>query len=97
MAAIDSSGDGCVDFGEFRAALQFVPLASLAQCAQKWAQVESLPDVGGVDLAPNTTPIPGLQVWQTVVAGGCGGVASRTLTAPLERAAPRRRARRTPF
>lgn len=84
IARVDSSGDGTIDAGEFEKAFEFVPLASLQAVAERWAALGALPDCGG-ELGSATIPVPGLRTWQTVMAGGIGGVASRSVVAPLER------------
>ena len=76
IARVDSSGDGTIDAGEFEKAFEFVPLASLQAVAERWAALGALPDCGG-ELGSATIPVPGLRTWQTVMAGGIGGVASR--------------------
>jgi len=85
IARVDTSGDGSVDAEEFEKAFEFVPLASLQAVAERWAALGALPECGGGDLGSATIPVPGLRTWQTVMAGGIGGVASRSVVAPLER------------
>ena len=84
LRSVDKGGDGTVDMREFEEAFEFVPLASLESIAERWSEFDSLPELGN-DLGSATKPVPGLKYWQTIVAGGTAGVASRTLTAPLER------------
>jgi Ca2+-binding EF-hand superfamily protein len=93
LAKVDSSGDGLISLDEFEAFFQFVPNASLEAVAEQLLCVAPL-DVG-TDLAPPLPPPdrnnnkPGtsslLPVWECLLFGGVAGVASRTLTAPLER------------
>ena len=82
---VDTSGDGTIDLAEFERAFEFVPLASLQAVAARWAALGALPECGGGDLGSATIPVPGLRTWQTVMAGGIGGVASKSVVAPLER------------
>lgn len=74
--------DGQVSFEEFRTFFENIPLASLESIAAHWDNVAFVTDCG-TDMAA-TVPPSGLQLWQSVVSGGFGGVASRTITAPLE-------------
>jgi len=85
IARVDTSGDGTIDLEEFERAFEFVPLASLQAVAARWAALGALPECGGSDLGSATIPVPGLRTWQTVMAGGIGGVASKSVVAPLER------------
>ena len=85
IARVDTSGDGTIDLEEFEKAFEFVPLASLQAVAARWAALGALPECGGGDLGSATIPVPGLRTWQTVMAGGIGGVASKSVVAPLER------------
>ena len=85
IAKVDTSGDGTIDLVEFERAFEFVPLASLQAVAARWAALGALPECGGSDLGSATVPVPGLRTWQTVMAGGIGGVASKSVVAPLER------------
>ena len=39
----------------------------------------------GTDLAPAPLPPASVPIWRAFIAGGFGGVASRTATAPLEK------------
>jgi hypothetical protein len=80
--AIDRNHDDQISWEEFHEAFKLVPLASLHAVAAKWSSLSQL-DIGS-DLSP-LLPNPDLKIWQTVFAGGCAGVAGRTLTAPLER------------
>ena len=82
IRAIDHDHDNTVSWGEFYAAFQAVPVASLQAIVSKWTALSQVD--AGSDLAP-LLPHSDLTAWQTVVAGGCAGVASRTATAPLER------------
>lgn len=77
MSSVDVNGSGTIDFDEFVEAFEFVPLADLRSIAAAWEAV------GQLDECPRQ--IPGLSVWQTVVAGGVSGVAARTVVAPIER------------
>lgn len=84
MSKVDANHDGEVSFQEFLSFFEFVPMASLGSIAEHLMGQIHL-DVGS-DLAP---PVPpggkDLPVWECLGVGGLAGVASRTLTAPLER------------
>ncbi len=82
VKAVDRDNNEEISWPEFYAAFQLVPLASLQSVANKWSAL-AMVDAGS-DLAP-LLPNPDLKIWQTVVAGGCAGVMSRSITAPLER------------
>ena len=82
LAAVDTSKDGVVSFDEFKKFFETVPMADLRRVSQKWLQLSGI-DTGS-DLS---VPVPPshLPLWRFVLAGGLGGVFSRTATAPLER------------
>lgn len=82
MSAVDVSKDGMVSFDEFSRFFETVPMADLRSVSQKWLQLSGL-DIGS-DLS---VPVPPshMPLWRFVLAGGLGGVCSRTVTAPLER------------
>lgn len=80
---VDTDGDKEISFAEFEQFFQNVPMASMDELAAFWASSCIVTDCGS-DMAP-TVPGCGLLWWQTVLAGGCAGVLSRTLTAPLEK------------
>eukprot|EP00747_Dinoflagellata_sp_TGD_P047029 gnl/TRDRNA2_/TRDRNA2_144768_c0_seq2.p1 gnl/TRDRNA2_/TRDRNA2_144768_c0~~gnl/TRDRNA2_/TRDRNA2_144768_c0_seq2.p1 ORF type:complete len:459 (-),score=80.07 gnl/TRDRNA2_/TRDRNA2_144768_c0_seq2:68-1444(-) len=82
FASVDATGDERIGFQEFARCFEFVPLASLQAVANRWSAGSAV--CAGSDLAP-PGPIAGLYLWQTVLAGGLAGVASKTATAPLER------------
>ena len=79
LKKVDKDTSGEVDFDEFKEFFKYVPATSLALLAKSWAESVSV-DCGS-DLAPPTVSpdVP----WHYAVLGGIGGVASRTLTAPL--------------
>ncbi|GMI15890.1 hypothetical protein TrVE_jg8832 [Triparma verrucosa] len=81
LKKVDKDTSGEVDFDEFKEFFKYVPATSLALLAKSWAESVSV-DCGS-DLAPPTVSpdVP----WHYAVLGGIGGVASRTLTAPLEK------------
>ena len=79
MQQIDANNDGVIDFEEFEAA--FDKITSINDLVYQWQNLNSI-DIGS-DLSigsglsqPKILPI---------IAGGCGGIVSRSLTAPLER------------
>lgn len=79
IAQIDSNNDGVIDFNEFEKV--FDKITSINDLLYIWQNLNSI-DIGS-DLSiesglsqPKILPI---------IAGGCGGIMSRTLTAPLER------------
>jgi solute carrier family 25 phosphate transporter 23/24/25/41 len=82
IRSIDRNNDDQISWEEFHAAFELVPLASLQAVANAWSSLSQL-DIGS-DLSP-LLPNPDLKIWQTVIAGGCAGVMSRSVTAPLER------------
>jgi solute carrier family 25 phosphate transporter 23/24/25/41 len=82
LKKVDLDSDGQISLEEFTSFFRHSPLVSINALAEQWAE-GLVTDFGG-DLSPSLPP-SGLEIWQTVVAGGCGGVASRTLTAPLEK------------
>jgi solute carrier family 25 phosphate transporter 23/24/25/41 len=82
LKKVDTDGNNEISLIEFVTFFRNSPLDSINALAEQWAD-SVVTDFGG-ELSPSLPP-SGLEVWQTVVAGGCGGVASRTLTAPLEK------------
>ena len=79
---VDLNSDGYVSLEEFSEIFSGIPNATLESVARAW--VHSAGSDVGSDLAP---PIPpkDLPLGQFLVAGGFGGICSRTFTAPLER------------
>jgi hypothetical protein len=82
LKKVDTDGNNEISLEEFTTFFRHSPLSSINALAEQWTDGVVV-DCGG-EASPSLPP-SGLQVWQTVVAGGCGGVASRTLTAPLEK------------
>jgi solute carrier family 25 (mitochondrial phosphate transporter), member 23/24/25/41 len=82
IAKVDQNSDGLISFDEFVKIFGNVPNATLEGVARAWIHNAGT-DVG-TDLAP---PIPpkDLPLYQFLLAGGFGGMSSRTATAPLER------------
>ena len=82
IAKVDQNHDGLITFDEFVEIFGNVPNATLEGVARAW--VHSAGTDVGTDLAP---PIPpkDLPLYQFLLAGGFGGMSSRTATAPLER------------
>ena len=83
FAEVDANRSGEIDFEEFSNFFAHLPDPSLVSVAQQWAQGVGI-DVGA-DFAPPPLPPPSLPLYRFLLAGGLGGVVSRTLTAPLER------------
>lgn len=83
LKKVDTDGNSEISLEEFTSFFRNSPLSSINALAEQWSDGVST-DCGG-DVGSPSLPPSGLELWQTVVAGGCGGVASRTLTAPLER------------
>jgi solute carrier family 25 (mitochondrial phosphate transporter), member 23/24/25/41 len=85
LSKIDLDGDNEISFEEFRVFFENVPFATLATIAEHWTNSALTTDCGS-DMTPTIPPLGSkLKWWQTVLAGGCGGVLSRTFTAPLEK------------
>lgn len=83
IAGMDKDGDGTIDFGEFSDFFADMPTASLALVAEKWISGFGI-DIGS-DQVPSSIPPAEVPLWRFMLAGGCGGVASRTATAPIEK------------
>ena len=82
LSSVDISQDGEVSFEEFQKFFDTVPMADLRTISQRWLQLS------GVDIGSDlSVPVPpsNMPLWRFVLAGGLGGVCSRTFTAPLER------------
>ena len=80
---MDKNGDGVIDFEEFSDFFADMPTADMASVAEKWARGFGI-DIGS-DQVPTSIPPAEVPLWRFMLAGGCGGVASRTATAPLEK------------
>ncbi len=83
ITAMDKDGDGVINFQEFCCFFADMPTASIEAVVEKWARGFAI-DVGS-DQVPASLPPSEVSLWQFMFAGGCGGVASRTATAPLEK------------
>ncbi|XP_065839630.1 uncharacterized protein [Oscarella lobularis] len=83
FAQVDTNRDNRIDFGEFSDFFAHLPDPSLVSIARQWARGDGI-DVGA-DFAPPPLPPASMPLWRFLLAGGMGGVASRTLTSPLER------------
>jgi solute carrier family 25 phosphate transporter 23/24/25/41 len=79
---VDLDSDGKITFEEFREIFGGIPNATLESVARAW--VHNAGTDCGTDLAPAIPP-KDLPLQQFLLAGGLGGVCSRTATAPLER------------
>ena len=83
IAGMDKDGDSAIDFEEFSDFFADMPTASVAFVAEKWAGGFGI-DIGS-DQVPSSLPPAEVPLWRFMLAGGCGGVASRTATAPIEK------------
>ena len=83
IVGMDKDGDGFINFEEFSDFFADMPTANIAKVAEMWAGGFGV-DVGS-DQVPASLPPPEVPLWRFMLAGGCGGVASRTATAPLEK------------
>eukprot|EP01084_Bolivina_argentea_P043208 79610_1 len=79
MAQIDENGDGVIDFDEFQHA--FGMITNLNDLVTHWSNMNCI-DVGS-DLSIGSG-LSKLSLFP-IIAGGCGGLMSKTATAPLER------------
>ncbi|XP_065067634.1 uncharacterized protein LOC135693173 isoform X1 [Rhopilema esculentum] len=83
ITGMDKDGDGVINFEEFSDFFADMPTASIGSVADKWARGFGI-DIGS-DQVPASLPPSEVPLWRFMIAGGCGGVASRTATAPLEK------------
>ena len=83
IAGMDKNDDGLIDFEEFSDFFADMPTANIASVAEKWANGFGI-DIGS-DQVPASLPPAEVPLWRFMLAGGCGGVVSRTATAPLEK------------
>ena len=83
VAKVDTNRDGVVSFSEFCDYFSFLPSPNVRSIIEQWASGLSV-DIG-TDLAPPTLPPSSVPIWRALLAGGVAGMASRTLTAPLEK------------
>lgn len=81
VAALDLDLDGGVSKDEFLSAFQHLPALDLRSLGQEMISLSSL-EMGG-DMP--VMPPPHLPLPTYLLAGGLGGVASKSVTAPLER------------
>ena len=72
LKKVDTDGNSEISLEEFTAFFRNSPLSSINALAEQWADGVST-DCGG-DVGAPSLPPSGLEIWQTVVAGGCGGV-----------------------
>ncbi|GMH65547.1 hypothetical protein TL16_g04224 [Triparma laevis f. inornata] len=81
LKKVDKDESGEVDFDEFQEFFKYVPATSLSLLAKSWTS--EAPIDCGSDLSPPTVSpdVP----YHYAILGGLGGVASRTLTAPMEK------------
>ena len=83
LADVDKDNNLLVDFQEFCSYFCSLPSPSVRGVLEKWASGLSV-DIG-TDLAPPPLPPASVPIWRAILAGGMGGVLSRTATAPLEK------------
>lgn len=83
LKGMDLNDDGKIDFDEFCIFFSDIPSPSFQSIAKKWSVGAGL-DFGS-DIVPTTMPPAEMPLIQFMSAGGMAGVASRTLTAPLEK------------
>lgn len=85
LEQVDANRNGTIDFKEFYTIFKFVPCADLASIGQKWKFLSGIDF--GCDLSPSLPDdsLNSKQIVRFVLAGGLGGIVSRTVTAPLER------------
>ncbi|XP_032236106.1 mitochondrial adenine nucleotide transporter ADNT1 [Nematostella vectensis] len=83
LKGMDLNNDNRIDFDEFCAFFSDIPSPNLQLIAKKWSSGVGL-DFGS-DIAPTSIPPTEMPLVQFMSAGGVAGVASRTLTAPLEK------------
>ena len=89
ISALDADGSGAITFDEFYGAFRDVPIVSLEGIRGAWSGLADTGDCGS-DLS---TPLPAADIdkpgaratlLRFLIAGGLGGIASRTATAPFE-------------
>lgn len=80
---MDLDGNNQIDFNEFCTFFSDLPSPSFQKIAERWATGIGL-DFGS-DIAPTSVPPVEIPLFQFMLAGGLAGVASRTITAPLEK------------
>ena len=83
LKMIDSDNDGEVNFQEFQDYFAYIPLADTTSVVKHLVGPAGIDF--GTDLAVPTPPAADMPLWRFVTAGACGGLCSRTATAPLER------------
>lgn len=83
LQGMDLDNDNRIDFSEFCVFFSDLPSPNLQLVAKKWSSGSGL-DYGS-DIVPTSMPPVEMPLTQFMVAGGLAGVASRTLTAPLEK------------
>ena len=80
---MDKDGDKLVSFEEFCTFFAGVPTPNMQLIAKLWSSGEGL-DFGS-DVVPLSIPPVEMPLYQFMMAGGVAGIASRSLTAPLEK------------
>jgi len=83
LKLMDTDGDKLVSFEEFCAFFADVPTPNMQFIAKLWSSGEGL-DFGS-DVVPLSIPPVEMPLYQFMMAGGVAGIASRSLTAPLEK------------
>lgn len=83
LKTMDKDGDERISFEEFCDFFGDVPSPSMQFIAKQWSIGDGL-DFGS-DVVPISIPPVEMPLFQFMMAGGIAGIASRTLTAPLEK------------
>lgn len=83
ISQADKDANGEVNFTEFCEFFATLPSPDVQSVVKLWSAGASV-DIG-TDLAPAPLPPASVPIWRAFLAGGCGGLVSRTATAPLEK------------
>lgn len=81
--AVDTDSDGSVSFDEFEKAFKNLSEINEQSLVSSWIELAACGDTGSEFSA--SKPAPGQPFYMALIAGGVGGVVSRTATAPLDR------------
>lgn len=86
VRAVDKDKNGEISWAEFEEAFSHIGEgASLSHLIKQWQALGAQVNVGG-DLGATGAPPAGMPLWRFALAGSSGAVASRLVTAPLEKA-----------
>lgn len=83
LKSIDTNNDQQLDFNEFLTFFADVPTVDVRGVLNRFAEMLAVDC--GADQVPAAIPPPSIPLWQYMLAGGSGGICSRTVTAPLEK------------